>query len=78
MIDPTAGRSAGTPLNAELDPMGRSDEENRRLASGAPRAGGRATNAPRDPTAGRSAETARNAEQATRVSRRADDPELPA
>jgi hypothetical protein len=28
MSDPTAGRSAGTPRNAELDPMGRADIEN--------------------------------------------------
>jgi hypothetical protein len=31
-IDPTAGRSAGTPRNAELDPMGRADIENARRA----------------------------------------------
>lgn len=31
-IDPTAGRSAGTPLNAEFDPMGRADIENARRA----------------------------------------------
>ncbi len=28
--DVTAGRAAGTPLNAELDPMGRAEAERRR------------------------------------------------
>lgn len=71
MTDPTAGRSAGTPLNAELDPMGRTDKENRRLASEDPRAREQASHDPRDPTAGRSAETARNVEQdPTRAARR--------
>jgi hypothetical protein len=61
MTDPTAGHSAGTPLNAEFDPMGRADAENRRLAS----------NDRRDPTAARSAGPARNVEQdPTRVARR--------
>jgi hypothetical protein len=54
MIGPIAGRSAGAPLNAELDPMGRSDEENRRLASD-----DRSSveiEGPNDPTPGRSPE----------------------
>lgn len=63
MTDPTAGRSAGTPLNAELDPMGRSDEEIRRSASEAPPAPEQSSPDPSDPTAGRSAGTAWNVEQ---------------
>lgn len=75
MTDPTAGRSAGTPLNAEFDPMGRSDEANRRLASDDPRAHERAKPDPSAPTAGRSGETAHNVEQEPGS---VDEPELPA
>lgn len=63
MTDPTAGRSAGTPLNAELDPMGRADEDNRRSAPEDPRAREQASSEPHDVTAGRSAATPRNVEQ---------------
>lgn len=63
MTDPTAGRSAGTKRNAELDPMGQAEDENRRLASADPHAPERASHDPRDPTAGRSAETGRHVEQ---------------
>ncbi len=73
--DPTAGRSAGTPLNAELDPMGRSDTENRRLSAKhqherepepePEREGEQAdqAGAPTDPTAGRPAGDVRHPEQ---------------
>lgn len=63
MTDPTAGRSAGTRRNAELDPMGQADDENRRSASEDPRRHEQASHDPRDPTSGRSAETRRNVEQ---------------
>ena len=46
MTDPTAGRSAGTPLNAELDPMGRADEETRRSASENPSRAGASESRP--------------------------------
>jgi hypothetical protein len=61
MTDPTAGRSAGAPLNAEFDPMGRSDEQNLRSVPDAP---GDAENDPMaDPTAGLSAGTPSNVER---------------
>lgn len=59
MTDVTAGRSAGTPRNADVDPMGRADTENRRPASG----GLGLERRERDLTAGRSAETTANTEQ---------------
>jgi hypothetical protein len=69
MTDPTAGRSAGTPLNAELDPMGRADEQNRRSAEDDPSSAEIERTV--DSTAGRSAGTVSNSEQdPTRAVRR--------
>lgn len=51
--DITAGRSAGTPLNLEFDPMGPPDVQRRRPVAG---------ERPRDLTAGRAAGSPQNAE----------------
>lgn len=71
MTDPTAGTSAGTPLNAALDPMGRSDEENRRAAlrDSQDATSDRAS----DPTAARSARTGSKAQDPTRTNPRPPD-----
>ncbi len=59
--DVTAGRSAGTPRNAELDPMDPRETDDRTVVHG----GNDAVHnePPRDPTAGRAAGTAWNAEK---------------
>lgn len=86
MTDVTAGRSAGTPRNADLDPMGRADIQNRQLASAdlgperwdrdptAGRSAGTFGNAAHDPTAGRSAGTPANAERDPTAGRSAGTP----